>query len=78
MDDLPASWEPQSEIVLYQTEDGRSRIEVPLENETVWLTQRGVAELFQATRENITLHLLCIEFKRFVGRMVNFEISPIH
>lgn len=78
MDDLPASWEPQSEIVLYQTEDGRSRIEVRLKNETVWLSQTGIAGLFQITRENITLHLVCIELKRSVGRMGNFEISPIH
>jgi hypothetical protein len=46
-----------SEIVLYQTEDGRSRIQVRLENETVWLTQAAMAELFQTTPQNITLHL---------------------
>ena len=41
--------QPSSEIILYQTEDGRSRIEVRLENETVWLTQQLMAELFQTT-----------------------------
>ena len=40
---------PSSQIILYQTEDGRSRIEVRLENETVWLTQQLMAELFQTT-----------------------------
>jgi hypothetical protein len=49
--------EPKSEIILYQTEDNRTRIEVRLENETVWLTQNQMAELFQTTQQNISLHL---------------------
>jgi len=48
---------PNSEIILYQTEDGRSRIEVRLENETVWLTQQLMAELFQTTIPNISMHI---------------------
>jgi hypothetical protein len=48
---------PSSEIILYQTEDGRSRIEVRLENDTVWLTQQLMAELFQTTQQNISLHI---------------------
>ncbi|MBU6408990.1 MAG: hypothetical protein KGR98_01255 [Verrucomicrobia bacterium] len=40
-----------------QTEDGRTRLEVRLENETVWLTQAQMAELFQTTQQNISLHL---------------------
>ena len=48
---------PNSSIILYQTEDGRSRIEVRLENETVWLTQQLMAELFQTTIQNIGQHL---------------------
>lgn len=48
---------PSSEIILYQTEDGRNRIEVRLENETVWLTQQLMAELFQTTQQNISLHI---------------------
>ena len=47
----------RSEIVLYQTEDGRTSISVRLEDETVWLTQGAMAELFQTTPQNITLHL---------------------
>jgi len=46
-----------SEIILYQTEDGRNRIEVRLENESVWLTQNLMAELFQTTKQNIGQHL---------------------
>jgi len=49
--------ENRSEIVLYQTEDGRSRIQVRLENETVWLTQNSMAELYQTTQQNVSLHI---------------------
>lgn len=52
--DLP---KPHSEIILYQTEDGRIRIRVRLENETVWLTQNLMAELYQTTKQNIGQHL---------------------
>ena len=48
---------PDSEILFYQIEDGRSRIEVRLEDETVWLSQALMAELFQTTKQNISLHL---------------------
>jgi len=55
MTDLPAA--PRSELLIYQTEDGRTRIQVRLEDETVWLTQADMAQLFQTTPQNITLHL---------------------
>lgn len=48
------------EFVLYQTEDGRTRIECRFEDETLWLTQAQMAELFQTTPQNITLHLKAI------------------
>jgi hypothetical protein len=51
---------PGSDIILYQTEDGRTRLEVKLENDTVWLSQTQIAELFQTTPQNITLHLKSI------------------
>lgn len=47
----------QSQILFYQSENGRQRIEVRLENETVWLSQKGMAELFQTTTQNINIHL---------------------
>ncbi|MCD6199869.1 MAG: hypothetical protein J7K15_15095 [Deltaproteobacteria bacterium] len=46
-----------SQIIIYQAEDGNIKIDVRLENETVWLTQKLMAELFQTTSQNITLHL---------------------
>ena len=47
----------KSEIVLYQTGDGNTRLEVRFEGETVWLTQSQMAELFQTTKQNISLHI---------------------
>lgn len=47
----------QSEIIIYQTEDGVTRINVTLENDTVWLTQAQMADLFQTTPQNITMHI---------------------
>jgi hypothetical protein len=48
---------PQSEIILYQTEDGRTRVQCRFENETVWLTQQHMAELFQTSKQNVSLHI---------------------
>ena len=47
----------QDQIVIYQTEDGKTQIDVRLENETVWLTQAQMAELFQKDRTVITRHI---------------------
>jgi hypothetical protein len=47
----------QSQMLLYRTEDGRMRIEVCLQEESVWLNQSAMAELFQSTKQNISLHL---------------------
>ena len=47
----------KSELILYQTEDGQTKIEVRLEYETVWLSQQLMADLFQNTKQNISLHL---------------------
>jgi hypothetical protein len=51
------SAENNSEILIYQTEDGQIKIDVRIENETVWLTQSQMSELFQTTPQNITLHI---------------------
>ncbi len=49
--------EQKGEILIYQAEQGITKIEVRLENENVWLTQKMMSELFQTTPQNITLHL---------------------
>jgi hypothetical protein len=47
----------KSELILYQTEDGKTRIEVRLQDETAWMSQLAMAELFQTTVPNINIHL---------------------
>ena len=47
----------KSEIILYQTEDGQTKIEVRLENETVWLTLNQLSELFQKAKSTISEHI---------------------
>ena len=48
---------PQGQFLVYLAEDGRVKIEVRLENETMWLTQQHMAELFQTSKQNIGQHL---------------------
>ena len=52
----PIAESGSGEIVLYQPE-GEIRLEVCVENETVWLTQAQMAELFHATKQNVSLHI---------------------
>ena len=47
----------RSEILIYQNEDGRTRVDVRLENETVWLSQKLLAELFQKDVRTINEHI---------------------
>lgn len=60
----PLISESVGEIILYQTEDGKSRLQVRLENETVWLSQADMAELFDTSKQNISLHLKGISKER--------------
>jgi len=46
-----------SELLIYQSDDGQIKIQVRLEDNTVWLTQAGMVELFQTTKQNISLHI---------------------
>ena len=56
-DHLPGKRPPSSEILFYKTEDGRNRIEVRLDGNTVWLSQRLLAELFQKDVRTINEHI---------------------
>ncbi|HCC07351.1 MAG TPA: cell filamentation protein Fic [Clostridiales bacterium] len=49
--------ENNTEMLIYNTVDGQTKIDVKLENETVWLTQAQMAELFQTSTQNITMHI---------------------
>ena len=44
------------DIIIYQTEDGLTKIDVKIENETVWLSQQQMAELFKTSRTNVIEH----------------------
>jgi hypothetical protein len=57
---MPDSQPPQTSIILYQTEDGRTRIQCRFESETIWLTQALLAELFQKDVRTINEHLVNI------------------
>ena len=46
-----------SQLIIYQTQDGKTRLEVRLDRETVWLTQNQMADLFQTTKQNVSLHV---------------------
>ena len=46
-----------TQIVIYQTEDGKAKLDVHLEKDTVWLSQSQMTELFQQTKQNISLHV---------------------
>lgn len=51
---------PGGQFLVYQTQDGKLKIDVRFEGETVWLTQQHMAELFQTTKQNIGQHLKSI------------------
>lgn len=55
---MPA--ENTSQFIIYQLEGQQSRIQVRLSGNTLWLTQAQIAELFQTTPQNITLHIKAI------------------
>lgn len=48
---------PQGEIIIYQTENGNTKIDVRMEDETVWLTQAQLVELYQTTKSNVSEHI---------------------
>lgn len=48
------------DIIIYNTEDGKAKIELQIENGTVWLSQNEIAELFQTTKQNISKHIKAI------------------
>ena len=60
MPDMPDEAIPQSAIILYQTEDGRTRIQCRFEDQTIWLTQKLIADLFQVSVKTVNEHLINI------------------
>lgn len=66
----------KSDIILYRTEDGKSKIELHIENETIWLSKKELAELFQTTRQNITKHIKNIfnEEELYEDEVCNYKL----
>ena len=68
---------PGGEFLLYQTEDGQTRVECRLANESLWLSQAGMVELFQTSKQNIAKHLKAIftEGELVENSVVNFWLT---
>ena len=45
-----------SDLILYTSEDGQTRLQLRADGKTIWLTQVEIAELFQTTKQNVSLH----------------------
>lgn len=52
-----------NKIIIYSTGDGKMKLEVKLEKETIWLSQKQMAELFDCSTDNIGLHLKNVYFE---------------
>ena len=64
-------------LILYTTEDGRSRIQLRAKDQTVWLSQRDMAQLFDVSTDNVGLHLKNIYEDRELGREATTEESSV-
>lgn len=66
-----------NDLILYSTEDGRSRIKLRVDQQTVWLTQREMAELFEVSADNVGLHLKNIYEDEELRREATTEESSV-
>ena len=60
---------PDSQIIIYRAKNGKDRIDVRLQDETVWLTQESIAQLFQTTSQNIIMHIQAIYKEKELSEM---------
>ena len=67
----------ESNIILYETEDGKVNIDVILKAETIWLTQKNMAELFDCSKDNIGLHLKNIFLDKELDKNATTEIFSV-
>ena len=63
----------ESNILIYQTEEGNTKIDVRLENETVWMTQKAIAELYQKSVNTINEHIKNIYEEGETERIGNYS-----
>lgn len=66
-----------NEVIIYRTDDGKSAIELHLDNGTVWLTQMELAELFQTSKQNISKHIKAIfkDGELEESSVVNYQLT---
>ena len=66
---------PGGQFLVYQTEDGKLKIDVRFEGETVWLTQQHMTDLFQTTKQNVSLHIQNLYEERELERRATVKES---
>ena len=66
-----------NDMIIYKTEDGKSKISLKLENGTVWLSQLEIAELFETTKQNVSKHIKAIfEDEELLEKVVvNYQLT---
>ena len=69
--------EKNNQIIIYNTEDGETKIEVRMKDETVWLSQKQMAELFDCSVDNIGLHLKNIYSEGELAEISTSEDSSV-
>ncbi|RPD40710.1 virulence protein RhuM/Fic/DOC family protein [Chitinophaga barathri] len=65
----------EGQIIIYQTESGNTSIEVTIDQDTVWLSQQQMADLFESTRQNISLHINNIYKEKELDKMATVKES---
>ena len=68
---------PSGQILIYEVEGGEARVDVRFDRDTVWLTQRQIADLFETSTDNISLHLTNIFSTRELERESTTEESSV-
>ena len=66
-----------NQIIIYNTEDGETKVEVRMKDETVWLSQKQMAELFDCSADNISLHLKNVYIEGELGENRTSEESSV-
>ena len=66
-----------NDMIIYNTEDGKSKISLKLENGTVWLNQLEIAEFFETTKQNVSKHIRAIfEDRELLEKVVvNYQLT---
>ena len=68
----------QGDVIIYQSEDGKTKIDVRFVDETVWLSQQQMAELFQTARTNMTNLALAAMYPTFLKKENLMKNQPVN